>query len=689
VTRPKEAFERLVHAAPARAALVMLAAVLVAAGSLWHGFVFDDHMLVGGNAPVIRGDAPLSSAFTYRYWGAADEASPNELYRPVTILSLALDARWLGQGAAGMHAGNIALHALNALLVLILITTLFGRPRMALIAALLFAVHPIVTEAVVPIAGRADLLAGFFVLLSCVLALMATRWRGRWTVACCLGLAFATFLGALSKEHAYVAPLLLVALLGADRLRNSGDPRADRHYRITGGTLVALQLFVLGMALMLRVRILGYVFQSAPPESPSLSYLAFVNNPIQFAEPLPRVLTALRVAVMAAGRLAFPVTLSADYSFDQIPVSGAVPGAADLGAVLFAVLYLSLVVWSARRYPVAMMALCWSALTYLLTSNLLFPIGTIFGERLLYLPSIGFALLFAAAADRLLSAGGRRATAAVCLVIAGLALCSSRFITRLADWSTDETLFAATVRSSPRSAKAHSNQGFTLQRAGRFEEAAASFREALAIAPGLTGSGVSLARCLMEMGKPAEAITQYEQVIARDDGISVAWSGLGLAQAAGGRLEDAERSLRRALGLSMGGNREALRGLGEVLARTGREEAGVALLEKASSSFPQDSELRLALGRAHAALGLRHLKEGNREAFLEEMRRTTQLDPGNGQARYNLALDALQRGDTAAAKDHARAGLQSGYEFPPGFLQALGIDPARPGKAQEQGPPGS
>ena len=71
------------------------------------------------------------------------------------------------------------------------------------------------------------------------------------------------------------------------------------------------------------------------------------------------MLTALRVAVMAAGRLAFPVTLSADYSFDQIPVSGAVPGAADLGAVLFAVLYLSLVVWSARRYPVAMMALCW------------------------------------------------------------------------------------------------------------------------------------------------------------------------------------------------------------------------------------------------------------------------------------------------------------------------------------------
>ena len=77
---------------------VLLAAVLVSASSLGHELVFDDHMLVGGNAPVLRGEAPLLSAFTYKYWGAADEASPNELYRPVTILSLALNARLTGLG---------------------------------------------------------------------------------------------------------------------------------------------------------------------------------------------------------------------------------------------------------------------------------------------------------------------------------------------------------------------------------------------------------------------------------------------------------------------------------------------------------------------------------------------------------------------------------------------------------------
>jgi protein O-mannosyl-transferase len=683
-----EGARRLTASRAALALIVLLAALVVSARSLRHEFVFDDHMLVGGNAPVLRGEAPLSSAFTYRYWGAADEASPNELYRPITILSLALNARLLGQGPAGMHAGNMALHGLNAVLVLILVGALFGRPWLAFATALLFAVHPIATEAVIPVAGRADLLAGAFVLLSCAFGLAAARRRKRWILIGGLIVAFATFFGALSKEHAFAAPLLMVALLGADRRRHSGDPRADRDYLHTAITLAGLQVFVLVMVLLLRVQILGYVFHTTPPESPSTSYLAFVNNPIQFAEPLPRVLTALRVAVMAAGRLALPFVLSADYSYDVIPVTGSPPGLADAGAVVFALIYLGLVVWSARRYPVAMFALSWSALTYLLVSNLLFPIGTIFGERLLYLPSIGFALLIAAGLERLAaSAPGRRRAAVATLAILAT-LYGARFVARAADWSSDERLFEVTVAASPRSAKAHSNRGFTLQRAGRYEEAAASFRTALEIAPGLTGSGVSLARCLMELGRPAEAVAQYERVIARDDGISVAWSGLGLAQLAVDQVDAAEASFRKSLGLSLGGNREALRGLGEVLARTGREDAAVALLEKVSSTVPADQALRLALAQAHTMLGLKHLREGRREAFLAEMGRTVSIDPDNGQAHYNLALDALQRGEIDAARTHALAGARARYAFPPGFLQALGIDPSMPrGEDQEPAPP--
>ena len=108
------------------AVLIVLAAVIVSAGTLSNGFVFDDHLLLGGNMPLLSGEAPLSSALTYRYWGAADEASPNELYRPITIASLALNARLLGQPPAGMHAGNVFLHGANAVLVYLLVRLLLA-----------------------------------------------------------------------------------------------------------------------------------------------------------------------------------------------------------------------------------------------------------------------------------------------------------------------------------------------------------------------------------------------------------------------------------------------------------------------------------------------------------------------------------------------------------------------------------
>ena len=655
----------------------MLAAVAVSAGTLGNAFVFDDHQLLGGNAPVIRGEQPLSSAFTYRYWGIADEASPNELYRPITILSLAVNARLLGGEPAAFHAVNILLHSLNALLVYFLIRKLFDRPVLSLLTGLLFAVHPIATEAVASVAGRADLLATFFMLAASLLALAACRRRAKWILIGGLGLALATFMGALSKESVFAAPLVTAAVLGSDSRRHQGHRGEYRQYLATAGTLAGIQIFVLLMVMVLRFGILGYVYHSEPPSNPSTAYLAFVNNPIQFAEPVARVLTALRVAVMGAGLMVFPLNLSADYSYDALPVTSGMPGAADIGAVVFLVVYLGVVLFSARRFPVAMFALSWSALTYLIVSNLLFPIGTIFGERLLYLPSIGFALLLAAGIARLAGATPRRRGAAAALGVILLALYGARFSARCRDWVDDEHLFKAAVAVNPGSAKAHSNYASMLLRTGRNDEAIEHYSRALQIAPGLTGSGISLARTLTNMGRPEEAVHQFQNVIARDDGISVAWSGLGLAQEAAGRDQEAETALRKALELSLGRNQEAILGLARVMGRTSREEQAVDLMERVAKSDPNAAGVREGLAQAHYQLGVLRLKQERPEDFLAAMRRAVELDPQHGPAHYNLAVAALERGDLAAARDHARAALQSGYELPPGFLEACGI-PVRP-----------
>jgi len=666
----------LTASGPLHAALILLAAAAVGIPTLSHGLVFDDHVLVGGNAAVIYGGEPLASAFTYRYWGAMDEASPNELYRPITIVSLALDARILGQDAAGMHAVNVLLHGLNATLVYLLIRLLFGRALLALLAGLLFAVHPIATEPVAAVAGRADLLAAFFMLAASLLGLTAARHRRAWIIPCGLGVALVTFMGALSKETMFAAPLVMAAVLGSDARRHAGVRSHYREYLMTGATLAGVQIFVLLMVVILRAGILGYVYRTEPPSDPSSAYLAFVNNPIQFAEPWGRVLTALRVAVMGAGLLAFPVELSADYSYNEIPVSSGAPGPADIAALAFAGIYLALLYYSARRSPIVMFALSWAALTYLIVSNLLFPIGTIFGERLLYMPSIGFAVLVAAGLERLARTSRRGTAAAAALAVVLVGMFSARFVLRCRDWADDESLFAATVSASPDSAKTHSNRGFTLQMAGRNEEAVAEYTRALEIAPGLTGSGVSLARTLTQMGRHQEAIRQLQKVIERDGKISAAWSSLGAAQEATGQWTEAEASFRKSLELSLGGNREGARGLARVMARTGREAEAVAILDRVVKATPGAAEPREELAQAHYQLGVRRLNEGDSREFLEEMRRTVLAHPGHGPARYNLALEALERGDVSEARSHAAAGLDSGYKFPAGFLEACGLAPA-------------
>ena len=159
-------------------ALILTAAIGVGTATLGNDYVFDDHMLLGGSAPLIVGDAPFLSAFTSRYWGSAPEASPTELYRPVTIASLGLTARLAGSGPTWMHAVNILLHAATAVMAYLLVRALFGRPWLALLSSLIVAVHPIATEVVSPASGRADLLAALFTLAACLCALAACRRRG-------------------------------------------------------------------------------------------------------------------------------------------------------------------------------------------------------------------------------------------------------------------------------------------------------------------------------------------------------------------------------------------------------------------------------------------------------------------------------------------------------------------------------
>jgi hypothetical protein len=182
------------------------------AGGLSNGFVFDDHQLVEAN-PLVAEPGHLREVFASHYWHPL--RSRGYLYRPLTILSLRLDHLLGGGRPVLFHATNLLLHAAVSVMVYLVLSLLYGRRTRAreaggeampwaanvpMVAALLFAAHPVHTEAVAGIAGRADLLAMLFVMAAWWLHLLERPWSA--AAAFCLGM--------LSKESAVVLPGVLI-----------------------------------------------------------------------------------------------------------------------------------------------------------------------------------------------------------------------------------------------------------------------------------------------------------------------------------------------------------------------------------------------------------------------------------------------------------------------------------------------
>ena len=482
----------------APAAVLGLAAALYA-GSLAHGFAHDDTPLLLRN-PFVRDPAHWMRLLRTDYWAPTLESG---LYRPLASLSYALNFGLGGDRPLGFHAVNVALHAGVSALVWALVRRLTGDPSLALVTGLLFAAHAVHTEVVANVtAGRPELLAATFLLLSLhahLAAEGASRARARrrrgWAVAC-----FA--LALLCKESA-VAWLGVVWL--TDALYREGAERPSlaafgRALGRRGATLYAAYGVAVLAWLGVRLLALGADAGLPPPR--------VLDNPLVGLPVGWRLANAVGVLIRYAELLVLPLRLSYDYSYDQIPLFARagpellrVLAALAAGAALAALAF--------RRSRDAFWGLAFCGLAIAVVANLAFPIGTILGERLLYLPSVGFCLLLALALRRL--AGGRQRLFAA-LAAGAVALHGARALERVPDWRSEDAIWLHDVERVPRSARAQSNAGAVLERQGRCEEALPRFDAAIAI--GLPPHEFvhpyrGKAVCLAALGRYAEAETLY------------------------------------------------------------------------------------------------------------------------------------------------------------------------------------
>ncbi len=228
-------------------------------------------------------------------------------------------------------------------------------------------------------------------------------------------------------------------------------------------------------------------------------------------------LTALACLPRYAALLLWPARLSADYSFDQIPLARSFLDPWVIGGLVLLLLVVGGGAWALSAAPPAGFALLWVALGASLTTNLTIFIGTLLAERLMYLPSVGICLLAGGGLAWVAGRGGGRA--AIVLTMTLCAVGAARVWSRIPDWKDDFSLYRSAARLSPRSARIRYNLGNAYLRRRDFAQAEENYRAALAIYPDYNDARVNLGMALVETGRAREALKEFYDGGARVQGV--------------------------------------------------------------------------------------------------------------------------------------------------------------------------
>ncbi len=605
--------------------LIFVLAVLAYAPTLINGFPFDDERLIVQNR-LITSLRNIPVLLTGGYWAIEPgiQTRSGGLYRPLLTISFALNHAAGGLNPLGYHVVNILLHAGVSLGVYGLGRRLFLTPEGASIAGALFAVHPLHTEVVAGIVGRAESLMALGVLL----ALVGYRSEHR----AIRGGSLAAFgLGLLAKEQAVVAPALLCFVDVLVSRHASPVPSWMASARRALPRLVPY-VGVLCVYLFLRAWALGGVQGVAVIRS-----ITFLDNPLAHVSFGPRLLTALAVAGRYLTLSLWPVPLSPDYSYNQIPLAVSL---FDVRVVLAILLWGCLFGVAIRSFTqgkgAAGFAVAFTTLTFLPASNLVVPIGTIMGDRLFYLPSAGLCWLagigWQMLDSRMRPHLSRILGAAVGVLVVVFAVQSIRYGR---DWRDDLTLFSHAVRVVPESAKMRFNLGSDLLFRQRKEEAISHLRRAVEIYPGYTNAWDALGRGYLDTKRWEEAIAAFQKAIALAPKSPHPHNNIGLAHLALGRRDEATAAFRQAVTLKPDLS-QAHRNLADVYDRNGWTEA--ALAERALELNPTD-----ALAWLQAGATFLHLR-WSAEA-LSALQEGARLAPNLPEAHLRLAqaYEALDR----------------------------------------------
>jgi len=626
--------------------MICAACFLAYANSLNCPFIWDDDALVVNN-PLIRSWHNSGASFMNELYLGGNSGS--NFYRPLQTVSYIFDYHFWQLNPFGYHLSNIILQAAVSCLVFLLVFNLSVSLPVAAATAVFFAASPLNTEAVTYISGRAEMLMGFFAILSLLLFARSQKAGiGRPILFYTLSL-ISFMLALLSKEAAIVLPFIIcgyIFYLLPEKLK-------EKYYFIKKVTpFFSVSLIYLGIRFLL---LESSVFSA--PALPRASWLIRLSS-------LPQIIfTYLKLLILPVDLHMSRQLFTGGRSFPSVLF-----GAICLGLILIACA--CILKYIAKNKAASFMFL-W-ALVFFIPQSGIFPINAFIAEHFIYLSSISFFMLLAYTLHKVLR---RR------LFILAVSGFSAFYILLSAgrnfEWANPVVFYRNIVRYSPGSFQAHNNLGLQYELKGLNAQAIEEYKMALKINPELLEAHANLANLYFKSGLLSEAKKEYEFVenICPPEKRGEVENNIANIYEAQGQVEQAIQKYKLALKLDPRIKFAHFNLARIYYARGEPDSAGLHILEslteitntakaadcRAISDFLEKSGYVDSAEQFYNNLGISFARQGRWEAAVSAFNRALELNPGLSDYYYNLGLAYLNMGQKIKAK---RA-----------FSQALEINP--------------
>ena len=566
--------------------IISIVSLICYSNSLHNDFVYDDKSVIVENE-LVKDIHNIPLIFTTSYWEGYHwegvEKNEQSLYRPLVIFSYALNYLINDLNPFGYHLINLLIHIINSILTFLICLYLFESWRWvsSLVVSLIFATHPIHTEAVTSVVGRAELLCFCFFILALWLYTKARLIKSSYPSLFYLLSLGGYFLALLSKESAITLLGVVILIDWLYRYQgkikvmlDNGLNEVKRSY--SGFLLVTLIYFILRFLILENLINPGSV--------------TMLDNPLIAASSWQRIATAIKIVGNYLALLLFPIRLSADYSFNQIPVSTTFFAPGLLCSLFLIVITSGLAFWCSRRVRIISFSIFFFFITVSITSNLLIIIGTIMAERLLYIPSLGFCIFMVALGQKSLAGVLQKrhifhsySLLIIIITLLIISLYAIRTWIRNEDWRDEAHLFSGVVRNASESARGHNQMaavyfqngnyamalkeakraveihpdykeahyclGTTYNKIGNYDKAIIELTRAIRIHPRYPSALLNLGISYHYLKQYDKAIKTYKHLISIRPDYAEAYNNLGISYYFKGAVEEATRAYLHALKL--------------------------------------------------------------------------------------------------------------------------------------------